>query len=145
MLERRIEVAVAPARAFSVWTQSVALWWPPGHSMTGEDGARMAFEGTAGGQLVEIAPSGRRAIWGHVLDWDPPGRLAYSFLAGAPAGTATEVEVRFEPLDPGLTRVVVTHRPGTVPAEAWTHTVDRFAVGWAALIPAYTRHLEDRP
>jgi len=137
-LIRTVDVGVSQARAFAVWTERVGMWWPPGHSMTGEAGARMAFEGEVGGRLVERAPSGREIAWGRILSWDPPLGLSYAFFAGAPPGGASEVEVQFEAVAEARTRVVVTHRPGSLAPEAWAGTVSGFEAGWAAALPSYS-------
>lgn len=143
-VHRTIEVSVSLRHAFAVWTEQVGLWWPPGHSLTGEANARMAFEGAIGGRLVETAPSGKQATWGRILAWEPPHRLAYSFFAGAPAGTASAVEIQFESLGDSTTRILVNHAQGSLSERAWSGSVAGFEAGWAAAIPAYTNHLEEQ-
>jgi len=144
-LERSVNVRVSQDRAFRVWTEQVGLWWPPGHSATGEPGARMAFEAGVGGRLLETAPSGRLESWGEITRWDPPNTLAYTFFAGAPPGQPSQVEVTFQAVAPTLTRVLVTHRPGALPAEAWTGTVKGFVAGWAAALPSFASFIHESP
>jgi len=139
LVEREITLTVGPSRAFAVWTEHVGLWWPKGHSMSQEDGARMAFEAGVGGRLVEHAPSGRELVWGRVLRWEPPTALSFSFVPGSPPGKESEVDVTFAALDDGGTRVRVVHRPAVLTDAEWEHSVAKFARGWEMLTAAYLR------
>jgi len=121
-------VAVAPARAFAVFTEEIGAWWrsdlPRNRFAAGRRG-RMCFEPGAGGRLLEESEEapGEPFEVGRVRVWEPPARLVFGFRAAAFApGEETEVEVRFEPVAGG-TRVTLTHR------------------GWDALAPDHpARH-----
>jgi hypothetical protein len=89
------EVDVAPAHAFSTWTERCATWWPRSHTMSGDPSA-ITFEPRAGGRIVERAADGEHD-WGEVLEWDPPSRLRclwHPFFARA---DATELDITFRP------------------------------------------------
>ena len=105
-------VAVPPERAFELFTAEVDLWWRKGPRYR-FDPARtgtLRFEGGAGGRFVEVFEERDVHEIGRVLAWDPPRRLAFTFLPRAlRPGEATEVEVRFEPHGRG-TFVTVEHR-----------------------------------
>jgi uncharacterized protein YndB with AHSA1/START domain len=47
-------------------------------------------------------------VWGTVVAWEPPDRVAFTWHPGTPVAEATHVEVRFVALDDG-TEVVLTH------------------------------------
>lgn len=104
---RSITVPVPPARAFRVFTEQIAAWWPAAtHGLFGHEAGRVAFEA---GRLVERATDGRETIWGEVLAWDEPVRLCFTWHPGREADDASEVEVRF--LESGTdTRVELEHR-----------------------------------
>jgi len=94
------EVDSPPEHAFDVWTTRCATWWPPSHTVSG-DPAAITFEPHEGGRIVERAPGGDEHDWGRVLDWDPPGRLRYSWHLFFDPSEATEVEVTFNAIEGG--------------------------------------------
>jgi uncharacterized protein YndB with AHSA1/START domain len=108
-----VSVAVAPARAFEVFTQEIDLWWRrgPKYRHLGGDRALIAIEPHIGGRVFEsFDDRGPAQEIGRVLHWQPPARLVFEWRASnfAPA-ERTEVEVTFEALGTG-TKVTVTHR-----------------------------------
>lgn len=110
-----ISLAVAPQRAFEVFTQEIDLWWRRGprfRNARGDSGL-IALEPGVGGRVFE---SFRRDAGEVVVEigrtrvWEPPRRLVFAWrnVNFAPA-EETEVEVLFEPSAAG-TRVTVMHR-----------------------------------
>jgi hypothetical protein len=61
-----------------------------------------------GGQIRESIQGGDQAIWGTVLEWNPPGQVAFTWHPGKPASTAQRVELRFIQQGSG-TRVELVH------------------------------------
>jgi uncharacterized protein YndB with AHSA1/START domain len=131
--QARISVAVAvpPATAFEIFTGEIDLWWRRGPKFR-HAGKRRGFihlEPYVGGRLFESIDSDngseppRVFEVGHVLVWEPPERLAFSWRnANFAPDEITRVEVEFVPSRTG-TIVTVTHR------------------GWSALRPDHpARH-----
>jgi uncharacterized protein YndB with AHSA1/START domain len=104
-------IAVEPARAFEVFTEEIDLWWRRDSRFRNMGTDRtLAFEPGPEGRLVAYAESGSVFEIGKVLAWEPPKRLVFSWRARNFEGDeSTEVEVRFEPVEPG-TRVTLEHR-----------------------------------
>jgi uncharacterized protein YndB with AHSA1/START domain len=88
------EVAAPPPRAFALWTERCASWWPRSHTVSGDPRA-ITFEPHPGGRIIERGADGREHAWGEVLDWEPPGRLRYLWHPFFTRAEATEVEVSF--------------------------------------------------
>ncbi|MBI5067865.1 MAG: SRPBCC domain-containing protein [Deltaproteobacteria bacterium] len=106
-------VAVAPGRAFELFTRDIGRWWLPGprFRFAGPRDGTLRFEGGAGGRLIQERGGGEEPfVVGAVRAWEPAARLVVEWRLGnfAP-GEATEVEVRFEAQGRG-TRVTVEHR-----------------------------------
>ena len=134
-LLRTVTVAVPVERAFEVFTRRVGDWWPlRTHGCFEEDSAGVTFES---GRLVERSKAGDEAVWGEVLAWEPPTRIAFTWHPGYPEGDpTTEVEVRFR-AQGGSTVVELEHR-------GWERLGGRaedarasYEVGWPIVLGRY--------
>ena len=124
-------------RAFDVWTARIGTWWPLDHTVTEEQGLAVRLEGRTGGRLYERTPSGAEHDWGEVLVWEPPERLVYSWHLRRDRADATEVEIRFQPLERSRTRVEIEHRAWErlgAEGPAWR---ERNFGGWSSLLPHF--------
>ena len=73
--------------------------------------------------------------------WEPPRRLAYTWLPGSD-GVPTHVEVRFEPQG-AATVVTVVHSEGESGlGDAWPARAQRFAAAWSEVLPAWATFME---
>ena len=103
---RSITVPVEPERAFAVFTEQIAAWWPTStHGLYGDASGRVSFEGD---RLIERSTGADATVWGEVLAWEPPGLLRFTWHPGREADDASQVEVRFLAVDGG-TRVELEH------------------------------------
>jgi uncharacterized protein YndB with AHSA1/START domain len=137
-LIKQVTVSLDAARAFRLFTDGVAGWWPlVSHSVEGEHAATCRFEPYVGGRFYETARAGTEHTWGTILAWEPPHRIVLTWHPGRDGSTAQEVEVTFHPVADG-TRVRLVHR-GWQALEAdaprvranydagWTLVLSRFA------------------
>ena len=135
-LRLAFDVACPADHAFAVWTGGTSRWWPVSHTVTGEPGLEVVFEGRPGGRIFERTPAGEEFDWGEITIWEPPSRLGYLWHLRADRADATEVEITF--LDQGVTtRVEIEHR-------GWEHLGargpsrrDANKQGWAGLLPHF--------
>lgn len=102
-------------RAFEVFTELFGSWWPLATHHIGASPAQTAIiEPKAQGRWFERAANGAETDWGRVLVWEPPHRIVLSWDIGTDwkydATLGTEVEVRFVPEGPEITRVEFEHR-----------------------------------
>jgi uncharacterized protein YndB with AHSA1/START domain len=108
-LRKTIEVAAAPDRAFRLFTEGIAGWWPVRTHSVGEDRAEtVIFEPGVGGRIYERTLDGDEHVWGTVTAWEPPGRVVFTWHPGRGPDIEQDVEVRFEPSGTG-TRVELVH------------------------------------
>ena len=134
-LVRTIEVRRSAAEAFRLFTQEIGAWWPiKTHSMArdadGERTERVDFEVRVGGRIYETLNTGEEREWGEVLALEPGKRVAFSFLMGRPKEGAGKVEVIFDPIDAGTTRVTLTHSHWERYGDEAEVMRGRFAGGW---------------
>jgi uncharacterized protein YndB with AHSA1/START domain len=130
---KAISVRATPARAFELFARDLARWWPLAQFHTGPDPVDCAIEPRAGGRVFERAADGRETAWGSVLAYDPPHRLAFTWIVGLSAEQEQRVEIRFTPEDSG-TRVELTHSGWEKLGEAAASLRERYDHGWGTLI-----------
>ena len=130
---KSVVVRAAPKRAFELFAGELARWWPLAQFHTGPDPVDCTIEPRAGGRVFERSADGRETSWGTVVAYEPPHRLAFSWVVGLAAGQDQLIDIRFAP-EGGGTRVELTH-------SGWEKLGDRAAAlregydrGWAALI-----------
>ena len=131
------EVGCAPDHAFGVWTSRIATWWPADHTVSGDADLRVVLEPKVGGRIFERTRDGVEHDWGWVTAWEPPVRLAYRWHLRRDRSDATEVEIRFVPVEVDRTRVEIEHRDWErlgAEGQSWR---DRNAGGWSTLLPHY--------
>jgi hypothetical protein len=66
-------------RAFAVFAEGLASWYPSEYMWSQDVLDTIAIEGREGGRCCERGPWGFWIDWGRVLVWDPLRRLAYSW------------------------------------------------------------------
>jgi hypothetical protein len=112
-----LRVAASPQRAFAAFTEEIGDWWVHEgfFKLTPRSPGVMAFEPPtrdAPGRLVEKLAGGKVFEVGQVSVWAPGERLVVGWRQAffAPE-QATEVDVRFEPVDAAgeETRITVEH------------------------------------
>jgi uncharacterized protein YndB with AHSA1/START domain len=142
-LVKSVTVPTTVARAFELFTVHLQEWWPLAtHSVGQADAAGVALDGREGGQIVETLDDGSSCVWGTVLEWEPPTRLAFTWHPGSPADQAATVSVTFHDAPDG-TRVELVHsgwerRPDGVRARAGYDT------GWDYVLGRYVTRVADR-
>jgi len=143
-----LRVKAAPERAFTAFVQEIGAWWRPNglFQTTPRAPGVLAFEAREGGRLTETLESGKVFEIGRITLWDPPTKLVFSWRqANFPPDLHTEVEVCFEGVGEGETRVSVEHRGfDQVPAgSAARHgfpdeaLLIRLAEWWRSLLTSY--------
>jgi hypothetical protein len=136
-------VACDVDRAFAVWTSLTSVWWPSGHTVSGERDVDVVLEPRVGGRIFERTSAGAEIDWGEVRVWEPPVRLAYLWHIRTDRADATEVEVSFRAGDGGSTRVEIEHRGWErlgSRGPAWRERNER---GWSGLLPHYVAACAD--
>jgi uncharacterized protein YndB with AHSA1/START domain len=113
-VHRSVQVPVPPAEAFRIFTADIDRWWPKEHGLDGPV-QQSVIEPFVGGRWYGRYAGGQEITNGHVLAWEPPGKVLFSWEISSewkpdPDSTvASEVEVRFTACEGG-TLVQVEHR-----------------------------------
>ncbi len=132
-VRKHVVVGRRPEEAFEIFTERFGTWWPYRQfSINQADTQSCAIDGRIGGLVYEVSRAGERAVWGTILEWDPPRRFVMSWHPGRTPETAQEVEVRFTAVADG-TRVDLEHRKWeTLGADA-ARTKKDYQNGWAVV------------
>lgn len=137
---KTIDVGCDAARAFDIFVNRVAAWWPLDRhavsAVAGKAALGATIEPRVGGAVFETMHDGTRADWGEVLVFEPGARLAMSWHPGADAGLATRVEVAFEDVGQGRCRVRLTHSGWEVRAERADAIRGNYDAGWDFVLGA---------
>ena len=108
-VRKSVTVAASPERAFELFTDGVAGWWPlHTHSTAKENAETVVIEPHVGGRFYERTVDGDEHDWGTVTAWEPPGLFACSWHPGYDPAEAQDLEIRFVPEGDG-TRVELVH------------------------------------
>jgi uncharacterized protein YndB with AHSA1/START domain len=130
---KTVTVRAASARAFALFADDLARWWPLAQFHTGPDPVECTIEPRVGGRVYERAADGRETPWGTVLAYEPPHRLAFSWILGLSAEQEQLIEIRFMAEDRG-TRVELTHSGWEKLGEAAASLRERYERGWATIL-----------
>jgi uncharacterized protein YndB with AHSA1/START domain len=136
-------------RAFAVFTQDIGSWWPQEHHMLQGQESHMVLEPKVGGRIYEIGTDGSDCKWSHVLVWEPPHRIVFTWEISpqwsieTDTAKASEVEVRFTAEDSGRTRVDVEHRHLDRHRDGWEGLRDAIGSpeGWPLELRAFAQRL----
>ena len=115
-------------RAFSVFTDAMASWWPPDHHILEAELAEMVVEPRESGRVYDVGVDGSECQWARVLAYEPPHRFTFSWditpqwQIETDLAKTSEVEVRFVSEGADRTRVELEHR-----------NLDRHGQGWEGI------------
>ncbi|HVA06584.1 MAG TPA: SRPBCC family protein [Acidimicrobiales bacterium] len=138
-------------RAFTVFTEDIASWWPPEHHILEARLADMVFEPHVGGHVFDRGVDGSECHWARVLAYEPPHRVVFSWdislqwqIETDPSKTS-EVEVRFTAETPGQTRVVLEHRNIHRHGDGWEqmHGAVGADEGWKLGLQRFATRMRD--
>jgi uncharacterized protein YndB with AHSA1/START domain len=124
-IQKSITVDAPIERAFHVFTQEMASWWPPEHHLLDAPLREMVVEPRAGGSIYDVGTDGSTCRWARVLEYDPPNLFVFSWDINLQWQIETdhdrtsEVAITFTPEGENRTRVELEHR-----------NLDRHGDGW---------------
>jgi uncharacterized protein YndB with AHSA1/START domain len=127
-IQTNVVVDAPKEQAFRVFVEQFDQIKPREHNMLAVDIEESVFETQPGGRVYDRGADGSECQWAHVLAYEPPDRLVFTWdisphwqIESDPS-RASEVEVRFVAESPERTRVELEHRH-----------LDRHGDGWEGL------------
>ncbi|TFV63790.1 ATPase [Geodermatophilus sp. DF01-2] len=144
-----VTVPGSPEQALAVFFDRFAEWWPREFSWSQDVLESVALDARPGGRASEYGPDGFRIDWGTLREVDRPRRALFTWQISPrrepvpDPGRASEVEVRFERVEDGRTRVAVEHRAFRRHGEgAGDYRRMMAEQGWPFALDRYARLLE---
>ncbi len=132
-----VDIGCPAEHAFRMWTEKLASWWPPDHTVSGERDVQVVLEGRPGGRIFERTPAGVVHEWGEIIDWEPPRRLRYRWYLRQDRADATVVDVSFVDTGAATTRVEIEHRGWERLGAKGADVRRNNRAGWAGLLPHF--------
>jgi uncharacterized protein YndB with AHSA1/START domain len=137
-INQSVVVSVSPDRAFELFTSRMTEWWFTGEGIGPRPFKQLVLEPRQGGRWFEVAEDGVETDWGEVLEWDRPARLVLAWRIDRswkfdPA-LETSLELTFQAVDPGSTRVRLEHRNLERLGKSGRKTVETMREGWGKLL-----------
>ncbi len=114
-VRREVTVAATPERAFDLFTNRMADWWPADHHLAASAVVAMTVEPRVGGRVFDTCEDGSESVWGQVTEWNPPAGFTFAWMITGTWQLETDVEkasrvsVSFTP-EGDQTRVVLLHK-----------------------------------
>jgi hypothetical protein len=144
-VRKTVTVECDQQHAFAVFTDGFGTWWNRSHHIGTAELDDCFIEPKAGGRWYERGVDGSECDWGHVIVWEPPGRIVLAWQLNAEwdydPKLVTELEITFVDEGDGCTRVELEHR-NLERMGAKAHEV-RDAIdsesGWGGLLRGYVR------
>ena len=139
VVRRSVTVDASTERAFAVFTERIADWWPlETHSLKAPDGRpdTAIFEQRLGGRLYERTGD-EEHLWAYVTAWEPPSRIGLDWRVN-PNNPPTDVEITFTPEAQG-TRVEVVHSGWERYGDNARESFESYNDGWVAVLEAFRR------
>jgi hypothetical protein len=124
--------------AFDVWFREMSVWWPKGHSRSGEPTFEVVVEERVGGRIYELTSSGEEFDWGRITVWEPPARVAYLWHIYGTLKEATDVEITFASRD-DRTAVRIQQNGFERLGAMGEELRDRNRAGWDSLVSPFAK------
>ena len=146
-VRKTLVVSASQNHAFDVFTTRLDNWWPKSHGIGFTPVKQSFIEPRKGGRWFTTHQDGSEIVVGHMLVWEPPQRIVFSWEVSAAwkpdPSVASEVEITFVSEGPHTTRVHLEHRNfealGKEGGEKMRGSVDG---GWPGLLELFKKSAE---
>ncbi|MEO8222670.1 MAG: SRPBCC domain-containing protein [Specibacter sp.] len=133
--EESVVIDVPVDQAFDGFTDAVHLWWPVAEQSVVGHGSHVAI---LRDHLVEESDDGEEIVWADVQEWESPSFIKLHWTLGQEQFGTSEIEIHFEPVDEGMTRVRINYEQVSG-LEATSDGV--FVCDWPLICSRYARFM----
>lgn len=143
VVSKTLHVEVPIEKAFQVFTQRMAAWWPATHHIAPTPFQEVVVEPRSGGRWFERDAKGSECEWGRVLTYEPPKRLVLAwhlqpdYKFNPDKERSSEVALEFIAEGPESTRVEFEHRHLERHGEGWEKLRAGVDPGWGLVLAGF--------
>jgi hypothetical protein len=141
-IKKQLLVNASQETAFRVFTERMGDWWPKSHHVGKTPLIDSILEQKENGRWYSTHEDGTECNVGKILIWDPFGRLVLAWQINGnfqyDPDLISEVEVLFQPEEPGVTRVTMEHRDLDKLAGG-TKVIGEMDEGWGYILQLYKK------
>jgi uncharacterized protein YndB with AHSA1/START domain len=149
-IRQSVRVALDPQRAFDLFTNDMASWWPAEHHIGETPIKEIVIEPFPGGRWYTTHEGGEETSTGFVTAYDPPNGITLTWQIGADWAyhddLVTTIELRFTATDDGRTLVELEHRDLDAFGEAAAQMRETFDApdAWGSTLSEFARVAAER-
>src|ERR1044071_8915863 len=92
---KTVTVRCPPVVAFRRFTEELGRWWPIDRFHVAAGARSCAMEVGLGGRVYERDGAGTETLWGKVVAWEPPHRVAFTWHPNVSEAQAQRIELTF--------------------------------------------------
>jgi uncharacterized protein YndB with AHSA1/START domain len=141
-VERTLTIAAPPERVWKAWTEDINKWWTKPYYNDHALVTGLYMEPQLGGRFIEKwGEEGQGFLIGHVIEWLPPTRLAYTWSERGWGGVVTVARLEFTSDNGGGTHIRFTHE-GFERLPESEQTRHGYNEGWSELSSRLKSYLE---
>jgi uncharacterized protein YndB with AHSA1/START domain len=142
VVDKTLTIAAPPKRVWKAWVEDINRWWTKPYYNDHERVTGLYMEPQLGGRFIEKwGENGEGFLIGHVIEWLPPTRLAYTWSERTWAGAVTVARLDFQPDGNGGTQLRFTQEGFERLAES-DRQRDGYEYGWGELSGRLKAYLE---
>ncbi|MCP5087049.1 MAG: hypothetical protein GY952_09645 [Rhodobacteraceae bacterium] len=138
---KTIDLPCSASEAFDVFVHRMSSWWPlESHAVSAADGESaqsVTVEPFVSGAIYEITHDGQRKVWGEVLEFEEGHRLTSTWHPGSNENQSTRLEVVFEDLDKGGSRLTLAHSGWEIWGDQADEKRSNYSSGWKCVLGLY--------
>jgi len=143
-VERTIAIAALPERVWNAWVYEMNGWWTKPYYNDHDHVTGLIMEPQLGGRYIEKwGEDGAGFLIGHITEWLPPKRLAYTWSERTWEGVATLIRIELEPEGNDVTRFTFTQE-GFERLPEGAATRDGYQGGCNQLLERLKNYIEKR-
>lgn len=143
-IKKELIVETSQAKAFTVFTEKMDLWWPRTHHIGKSPMIELVLEPALNGRWYSRHEDGSEANVGYILKWQPYALIVLAWQINGDfqfdPDLITEVEIHFIPEGPQKTRVKFEHR--NLDKLGGGKAIESMDEGWGQILDLYKNRVQ---
>ena len=145
-----IQIAASPEKVFRAYVERINDWWPwqgknnrYSWAPEGIEPSEIHFVPKLGGRYYERFKDGSEFVIGHITQYEPPHKLAFSWAGRDWPPGESLFELSFDANDDG-TQLTLTHSGFEIFGEEAAEMVQGYTMGSAEILDFFTKWIAEQ-